>query len=352
MEQTRQLLLQHYKTYPALQIRDIFKFLHQSAFGCEHFVASLEMATERIASEYAGGVPQAQIEPLDGEYCRVPLCVLDQGLQAKTLGKLFVASAKREENGLFALLEKLEIAGNLVREGLLPFAEKEWDAALAQWASNGYPAVRHSDIFREYYHPAYRVIANEFVPFLALFAELDKLSSKKRAIVAIEGGSASGKTTLSEMIEKLYRCTVFRMDDFFLRPEQRTPERYAEIGGNIDRERFLAEVLEPMRRGETVNYRSFDCQTMSLAEGEQVRPESLVIVEGAYSMHPEFEKYYDYSVFLDISAPLQRERILRRNSPKMAQRFFAEWIPLENAYFAKMHIVQRCAMTIPVLENV
>ena len=33
------------------------------------------------------------------------------------------------------------------------------------------------------------------------------------------------------------------MDDFFLRPEQRRPERFAEPGGNVDRERFAAEVL-------------------------------------------------------------------------------------------------------------
>ena len=348
MEQTRQLLLQHYKTYPALQIRDIFKFLHQSAFGCEHFVASLEMATERIASEYAGGVEQAQIEPMDGEYCRVPLCVLDQGLQAKTLGKLFVASAKREENGLSALLEKLEIAGNLVREGLLPFAEKEWDAALAQWASNGYPAVRHSDIFREYYHPAYRVMAKEFVPFLPLFAALDKLLQDKRAIVAIDGGSASGKTTLSKTIEKLYPCTVFHMDDFFLRPEQRTAQRYAEVGGNIDRERFLAEVLQPLSREEAVLYRSFDCHTMTLGEAARICPENLVVVEGAYSMHPEFEKFYDLSVFLEISAQLQQARILRRNGPELAQRFFGERIPQENTYFDKTGIRQRCSMTIRI----
>ena len=54
------------------------------------------------------------------------------------------------------------------------------------------------------------------------------------------------------------------MDDFFLRPEQRTPERYAEPGGNVDRERFLAEVLIPLRAGETVQYRRFDCSTFTV----------------------------------------------------------------------------------------
>lgn len=36
------------------------------------------------------------------------------------------------------------------------------------------------------------------------------------------------------------------MDDFFLRIEQRTPERMTEVGGNVDYERFLETVLFPV----------------------------------------------------------------------------------------------------------
>lgn len=348
MGQTRELLIQHAKTFPQLQIQDVFKFLHQSAFGCEHFVASLEKATVFIEREYESGAQQAQIEPLDGAYCRVPLCIMRQGLHAETFAKLFVASAKREEDGQSALMEKLKVARELVGEGVLPFAEKAFDEAAARWAANGYPAIHHSDVFREAYRPAYRVIAKEYVPFLPLFAALDKLPKDKRTIVAIEGGSASGKTTLAAMLEKLYSCTVFHMDDFFLQPEQRTPERYAEIGGNIDRERFLAEILEPLRRGDAVCYRSFDCHTMTLGNEKQVQPENLVIIEGAYSMHPDLANFYDFSVFLDIHQDLQRQRILHRNDPEWARRFFNEWIPQEKRYFEKTNIKARCSMTIRI----
>ena len=348
MGQTRQLLIQHATTYPELQIQDVFKFIHQSAFGCEHFVASLEKATDFIEKEYESGVRQAQIEPLDGDYCRVPLCLLSQGLRAETLAKLFVASAKQEADGKTALAEKLKIARELVCEGLLPFAEKAFDEAAAGWAAEGYPAIHHSDSFREAYRPAYRVIAKGFIPFLPLFAAMDQLPEDKRTIVAIEGGSASGKTTLGGMLEKLYCCTVFHMDEFFLQPEQRTPERYAEVGGNIDRERFLAEILEPLSRGDAVCYRSFDCHTMTLGNEKQVQLENLVIIEGAYSMHPELAKFYDLSAFLDIHPELQRQRILHRNGPEWAQRFFNEWIPQENRYFEETNIKERCSMTIRI----
>lgn len=185
-------------------------------------------------------------------------------------------------------------------------------------------------------------------PFLPFFSELDKRLAKGAITVAIEGGSGSGKTTLSHIISGTYDCAVFHMDDFFLRPEQRTPERYAEIGGNIDRERFLSEVLIPLSKGEIVNYRKFDCSTMSLEDIVQVPPRKLIVIEGVYAMHPQFQEYYDFSVFLDITAELQKERIMQRNSAQMAQRFFHEWIPLEQKYFTTLHIRERCDMQINI----
>ena len=71
-------------------------------------------------------------------------------------------------------------------------------------------------------------------------------------------------------------------------------------------------------------------------------------VEGAYSMHPDLEKYYDFSVFLDIDPEKQKARILKRNSPQFATRFFEEWIPLENKYFLNMNVKERCDICISV----
>ena len=179
-----------------------------------------------------------------------------------------------------------------------------------------------------------------------LLSKIDGLIARGNAVVAIEGGSASGKTTLAKMLSDVYDCNVFHMDDFFLRPEQRTKERYEEAGGNVDRERFLSEVLIPLKNGEQIRYRKFDCSTMTLTDEETVIPKKLTVIEGAYSMHPELAEYYDLSVFLDISPELQRERILRRNGEKMAARFFNEWIPLEEKYFSLTDAKKRCDVLI------
>ena len=348
---TRDLLTEHLGRYPKLNIQDIFKFLYQSAFGCEHLVSSLNRVTDGIEREYADlcradGRPL--VERLDGEYSRVHLCWLDKGLKSGTLATLFSLSAKKEPEGLEHLLKKLDTVRELVKEGGLPFSADEFEADLAKWQDNGFEAVRHSDGFREAYRPAYRVIANRFVPFLPLFAELDRRLDEGEVLLAVEGGSASGKTTLGGLLEQIYGCALIHMDDFFLRPEQRCPERFAQVGGNVDRERFLAEVLLPLSRGEAVRFRPFDCSTMTLADAVQVPQRRLTVVEGAYSMHPELAEFYDFSVYLDLSDGLQRERILHRNSPQTAQMFFERWIPLERVYFSETKIKERCDMVIEI----
>ena len=88
------------------------------------------------------------------------------------------------------------------------------------------------------------------------------------------------------------------MDDFFLRPEQRTEARFTQPGGNVDRERFLEEVLIPLREGRPIDYRRFDCATFTIAPPQRIKAGTLNIVEGAYSMHPDLAPYYDLSVFL------------------------------------------------------
>lgn len=368
-ERTCELLAEHCRTYPQLQIQDIFKYLYQSAFGCEHMVSSPEAVTDNIRREYGGEsksgtkVPNIEtsacqrrawssndeilIDTLDGAYSRVHLAWLDCGLSAETLGRLFFNSAKREADGKAELEHKLKAAGELARESFFPFSADEFEKALEEWRADGYPAVHHSDAFRMAYHPAYRVIADRYAAFLPLFAKLDEMLGKGAAVIAVEGGSASGKTTLSEMLEELYGCTVFHMDDFFLRPEQRTAERYAEPGGNVDRERFLEEVLIPLSENRPIDYRRFDCSTSGLASPVRIVPEKLTVIEGVYSMHPELSGYYDFSVFLEISSELQNARISKRNSPQAARRFRDEWIPLERMYFSQMKVKERCDMIFP-----
>lgn len=167
------------------------------------------------------------------------------------------------------------------------------------------------------------------------------LTQREQVIVAIDGSCAAGKTTLAGILAEQYACNVFHMDDFFLRPEQRTPARFAETGGNVDYERFKEEVLIPLKAGRVFSYRPFDCGTFTLSEPVRVAPEKLNIVEGSYSLHPYFGDAFDLKIFLTVTPELRRQRILERPA-FLHQRFFDEWIPMEERYFSGFGIREKC----------
>ena len=126
------------------------------------------------------------------------------------------------------------------------------------------------------------------------------------------------------------------MDSFFLRPEQRTAERYQLPGGNVDYERFAEEVLQPLKTGKPFSYRPFDCSTLALAQPVAVEPKRLNIIEGTYSHHPYFGDPYDLKLVLTVTEEQQRQRILERPA-FLHRRFFEEWNPMENRYFEQMN---------------
>lgn len=169
---------------------------------------------------------------------------------------------------------------------------------------------------------------------------------QERVVAAIDGRCGSGKTTLAARLQKQLRCAVFHMDDFFLRPEQRTEDRFAVPGENVDHERFLDEVLLPLQSAQAVTYRPFLCAQQQLGAPVTTAPSPLTIVEGAYACHPDLWAHYDLRVFLTIDPETQMQRIEARNGPEKARQFRDRWIPLEEAYFSAFDVQARCDMCI------
>ena len=165
---TQAVLIEYCKKYPKMQIQDLFKFLYQSSFGCEHMVSSIDNVVNNIKSEFERMKPNDEpvIEELDGKYCRVPLSVMNNGVSAEKLAELFFLSAKKEPDGLSELLKKIETTKILISQNLLPFELSKFEIELSKWKKNDYQALHHSDIYREEYLPSYRVVSKEFIPLL------------------------------------------------------------------------------------------------------------------------------------------------------------------------------------------
>lgn len=156
------------------------------------------------------------------------------------------------------------------------------------------------------------------------------LKEKEYVIVAIDGCAASGKTTTAKQLSDIFNASIIHMDDFFLPLEKRTEERLNTPGGNIDYERFKEEVINNLDKDFT--YNAFNCSIMKIDKAVFIKRTNLLIIEGSYSLHPYFGKYYDLSVFLDIDTEKQIERIRNRDGEIMLKNFIDKWIKYETLY--------------------
>lgn len=173
---------------------------------------------------------------------------------------------------------------------------------------------------------------------------------KRPLLVAIDGGSASGKTTLAKELGQELHCPVVHMDDFFLPPTLRTPERLAEPGGNVHYERFAQEVLPGLISGQAFAYGTFDCSVLDVTGQQEVPAADIRIVEGAYSLHPKLAEAYDLKIFLRVDPTLQASRILQRNGAEKQAVFLSKWIPLEQHYFTACNVAARADLVLNITE--
>ena len=174
--------------------------------------------------------------------------------------------------------------------------------------------------------------------------ELLKENKKEIIVIAIDGMTGSGKTTLAEELSQVYNAPIFHADDYFLPPELRTEERLNEPGGNIHYEKMKKEIIDILVEGKinsTIKYKPFICKNQNYGEEKSFKLSKINIVEGSYCLNPYFGKYYDISVFLKINEKSQIERLTKR-CPQMINNFINKWIPLEKKYHDAFKLYDNC----------
>ena len=342
------LIKKHLESYPKMEIQDVMKLLYQSEFGGGHLISNEEMSLKRIQEEYEhmnveDMVCMSVIEPIGDKMCRIYLSAIANGMKPEVLNQIFVKSANHRTGSVTGLEEKLNQLMQACEQGKLPFEASSVKTVWDEWREEGYPAKSHSVTYREAYHPAYRVIEASYSQIYDVICEVENVD--RPFIVGIDGMSSSGKTTMGNLLKLNYpEANLFHMDDYFLQPHQRTAERLAEAGGNVDYERIYEEILSKLLDRNGLTYRAYDCQTQSVGAEQFVPWSPLVFVEGCYSHHPYFGNPYDLRVFAEISAEEQVERIRKRNGEKMLKRFVEEWIPRENQFFKTYKIKEKSGL--------
>lgn len=359
----KEILLEHWNRYPKMEIADAVKLLYQSEFGGGHMIADPHKSLDFIRREWREKktlsqqkadrtqereyMPSAICESIgDGMY-RVHLQALEDHISPQTLNQMFILSAQSKSGTIESFEQKLKVLFSCCQKGELPFDVETVKMYLTDYKKKGYPAVSHSTAFKEAYHPAYRIVEERFVEYYSVVRCIDMALKKTKrqrqpevhqVLVAIDGMCGSGKTTLARLLSQIYDCNLFHMDDFFLRPEQKTRERMEQTGGNVDYERFKSEILDHISESHGLSYNVFDCKSQTLQKTVTTSWKLLNIIEGSYSQHPYFGKIYDLRFFCETDREEQLRRIRLRDGEQMAERFRKEWIPKENLYFQAFHV--------------
>ncbi len=325
-----EILRAHRARYPRMEPRDAVKLLYQRAFGPGHLVADRGDALDALREEIAW-VPKDPaaplFEPIGADLARMHLAspLLPP---LSTIAGMFFATAKRPIRGCFQ--EELD---------QLVAAWPECAPFVRAYRAQGCPPLSHSEAFRAAYAPAYRVVDAKYERFLEAFRRIDALSGKPRVLVAIDGRCGSGKSSLSRLIRPVYGATVVHMDDFFLTEAQKAAGVEAPIA-NIDGERLMT-ALKPLAAGEPFEFRPYDCVAGEFRPPKRVSPARVAVVEGSYCLHPALALPYDLKIFLTVDPETQKARLAVRN-PDLYDRFLAEWIPQEEAYFSAYAVQQGC----------
>lgn len=342
--------------YPKMQPQDAVKLVYQHVFGNGHMIKDRESGLDFIRKEYEtvkfahdgedlSALPFS--EDIGNWYARIHLLKVEDDEQLVSVNDAFVASAALGGGNLEYFLSRLYFLNELASYGMFEFDEEDMAEYLAEYEKQNYPVVSHSQRYKEFYDPAYRVIDARYIRLLPLITKIRQLmKEKEKVIIALDGRAASGKTTAAELLSLVFDASVIHMDDFFLPVELRTRERLAQPGGNIHYERFLEEVIRYIKRRDDFSYRRFDCSVMDYGAKVEIESKPLMIIEGAYSQHIEYRSVYDLKVFFDIDPRMQQEMILNRNGQEMFGMFHDVWIPMEEKYFANSEIQDKSDMVI------
>ncbi len=177
MKFVSQLLSSHFARYPAMQLDDIYKLLHQAALGPGHAVDNAGAARRRLDEEWAGldatpGEPIQDLISPDGRLARVHLRAYKAAAgNLDALHRAFVETANAYPASPDKLAKFCGCLGDLAAAGGIPFERTNVLAFFDNVVRNGYPAIHHSATFRDAYRPAYRVVAIDLLQDMDLPSE-------------------------------------------------------------------------------------------------------------------------------------------------------------------------------------
>lgn len=168
----KKLLIEEIGKHPHSKVGDIYKFIHQAAFGSEHAVKDTIAVRKWLENEMANlnySIADELMDHLsqDGKLVRINLRpFLKKGYDPNLLLDAFIKTANNYKGSTKNFKSFWKAAKELVKTKKLAFTEDEMNDFFEIQSKKGFPAIHHSTEYEAEYKPAYRVVDLKYLPFL------------------------------------------------------------------------------------------------------------------------------------------------------------------------------------------
>ncbi len=173
---------------------------------------------------------------------------------------------------------------------------------------------------------------------------------RRSVVVALDGGSGAGKTTIAENLMIRTDIALVPLDDFYQTavPESKWPDKTVEqrLFEVFDWIRVRSEAIEPLRAGYPARYHPFDFMsglnengTYSLQKQVmEIAAAPIILIDGAYSASPPLRDLIDIAVLINVPKNERHSRILARGDDvELASVWHEIWDDVEAYYFEQVN---------------
>ncbi len=164
----RQLCAEMHRQYPAATLQDLYKSCYQDFFGAEHLMSDTAAARHYLheeLSEYRNtgltGIPEREPTGFRHRFVRISLsCVTEGKMSEEELLQRFMEAASHDNALTGDWVEEWNTIERIAIQTVPAWKDSTLQAGLRQ-AAERHSTVRHSDTYRETYHPHYRIVPNK-----------------------------------------------------------------------------------------------------------------------------------------------------------------------------------------------
>jgi uridine kinase len=185
-----------------------------------------------------------------------------------------------------------------------------------------------------------------------LVEAVGRLQVDEPILIAIDGHSAAGKSTLAAEVARPLEAAVIDGDEFYAggTAEQWDAMTPAEKAAHCVDWRKQRPVLEALARGEEARWHAYDWETGDgrLLEQPTIRPKApVVILEGVYSARPELADLFRLRVLYDAPPGLRHLRWVNREGQGYYDNWARRWSEAEDWYFGHVMTRDRFDLVLP-----